>query len=390
MRKVLPLATAIVLFALTIAGTGVFLNKALSNKGDVALCFNVDERNFCPDIMEEILERNGSIPVFGSSELTTIVEVSFPYVLFQEGNSDFNMILIGRGYTQSLHQAINLGAMAEDIPNRKAVLILSPQWFSAEDGINSSAYASRFSERMYVHFLKNRNLSRQLRTTVGQRVESLLVEDPRQLEQVKRYNAAFLRHDLNPMNILGLTVYDAFMELKADFGFFWATRDRSVSYEEEMVYAENIDFEALGVEADRVGAAACTNNIFYIRNDYYETYLAEDAMEDRNTWGEQRLSPSMEYTDLTIFLETCKESGIEPLVINVPMKGSWYDWRGFPKEERESYYQNIRNICNNYGVELADFSDKEYEPYFLRDIMHLGWKGWVYVDEAVYKFYQGE
>lgn len=45
-------------------------------------------------------------------------------------------------------------------------------------------------------------------------------------------------------------------------------------------------------------------------------------------------------------------------------------------------------IINVYEVELADFSDKEYEEYFLRDIMHLGWKGWVYLDEAVYQFYK--
>jgi len=38
-------------------------------------------------------------------------------------------------------------------------------------------------------------------------------------------------------------------------------------------------------------------------------------------------------------------------------------------------------------VKTADFSDKEYEKYFLKDIMHMGWKGWVYFDEAVFNFY---
>lgn len=43
-----------------------------------------------------------------------------------------------------------------------------------------------------------------------------------------------------------------------------------------------------------------------------------------------------------------------------------------------------------YNVKLADFSQKEYEIYFLRDIMHLGWKGWVYLDRAVYEFYNNQ
>ncbi|PEC93295.1 hypothetical protein CON17_30125, partial [Bacillus thuringiensis] len=29
----------------------------------------------------------------------------------------------------------------------------------------------------------------------------------------------------------------------------------------------------------------------------------------------------------------------------------------------------------------------EYDKYFLKDTIHLGWKGWIYFDEAVQKFY---
>lgn len=87
-------------------------------------------------------------------------------------------------------------------------------------------------------------------------------------------------------------------------------------------------------------------------------------------------------------MDVCRETDITPLIVSIPVNGRWYDWTGFPKEDREGYYKNIREICQEYQVELADFSDKEYEPYFLKDIMHLGWKGWVYLDEAVYEFYK--
>ena len=30
---------------------------------------------------------------------------------------------------------------------------------------------------------------------------------------------------------------------------------------------------------------------------------------------------------------------------------------------------------------------KEYEPYFYYDVMHLGWKGWLYVDEQLTRHY---
>ena len=82
------------------------------------------------------------------------------------------------------------------------------------------------------------------------------------------------------------------------------------------------------------------------------------------------------------------ETGIEPLIVSIPVNGRWYDWTGFSREDREIYYENIRSICSEYQVEMADFSNKEYEEYFLKDIMHLGWKGWVYLDDKVYQFYK--
>ena len=97
---------------------------------------------------------------------------------------------------------------------------------------------------------------------------------------------------------------------------------------------------------------------------------------------------SQEYNDLKLFIKVCRETNIEPLIISVPVNGRWYDWTGFPKNDREQYYQNIRDICKENAVTLTDFSDREYEPYFLKDIMHMGWKGWVYLDDAIYQFYK--
>ena len=39
------------------------------------------------------------------------------------------------------------------------------------------------------------------------------------------------------------------------------------------------------------------------------------------------------------------------------------------------------------GYPVVDFSGHEYDKYFLKDTIHLGWKGWIYFDEAVQNFY---
>lgn len=386
MKKALPLLTAAVLFAGTVLGTRLFLDGSVRAMGETLVYINHDSRNFCFQAMEEILQE-GTIPVFGSSELSSSDGLAYPRALFHGGNSDFNMIMIGRGHTQSLHHAVNAGAMAELLPDQKAVLIVSPQWFT-EDSLTSSSYPSRFSERMFARFLRNGALSRELRSAVAQRAASLMEQDPQQLARLESYDGIVLQHSLNPVEQLGQAAYDHFMETKAEFTLCLEGREWETLFTGERVRAEELDFDALRAEAVRIGEASCTNNDFYINDDYYTSYIVEKLAAYKGAGAGESYASSPEYSDLKTFLKVCRETGVRPLVVSVPVNGWWYDYWGFPKEDREAYYQNIRDICGSYGVALADFSDREYEPYFLKDIMHLGWKGWVYVDEAVYEFYR--
>ncbi|XYJ24239.1 D-alanyl-lipoteichoic acid biosynthesis protein DltD [Bacillus velezensis] len=40
------------------------------------------------------------------------------------------------------------------------------------------------------------------------------------------------------------------------------------------------------------------------------------------------------------------------------------------------------------GFQVADLSGHEYDPYFMKDTIHIAWKGWVYVDKAMEQFYK--
>ena len=85
--------------------------------------------------------------------------------------------------------------------------------------------------------------------------------------------------------------------------------------------------------------------------------------------------------------EICRQKGIEPLFIHVPLHGGWSDYTGFTAERRQQYYENVRGIAMEYGVEMLDLTGYEYEEYFLCDVMHLGWKGWLEVDRALIDYY---
>lgn len=386
MKKPLSCMIAFVLFICLCFGVILGCQWIISDRAQMLTYYNMDTRNSCLWAMKEIFAEE-SIPVFGSSELSASDEIGFPPSLFHNGASDFNMVLIGRGSMESLHHAINLGAMADHIPKRKVVLILSPQWFRNADLV-SEAYASRFSERAYAQFLKNNSITKETKQRITERVKTLLVSDPEQLEQVEEYENIYLNSSLNPINRIKLLVYDSFMRVKQLATLVKESNDITF-HPQDPVKVEEIDFEKLMSLAENAGNEACTNNEFYIYDEYYDKYVKEALESSQNSALENSYLVSPQYEDFCLFLDICKETNIEPLIISIPVNGLWYDWIGFPKEDREGYYQKIRDICNKYDVKLADFSDKEYEAYFLKDIMHLGWKGWVYLDEAVYKFYQG-
>lgn len=42
------------------------------------------------------------------------------------------------------------------------------------------------------------------------------------------------------------------------------------------------------------------------------------------------------------------------------------------------------------GIQMLDLTGYEYEPYFMCDVMHLGWKGWLQVDRALIDYYYAD
>ncbi len=93
-----------------------------------------------------------------------------------------------------------------------------------------------------------------------------------------------------------------------------------------------------------------------------------------------------EYADLSCFLEVCREVGIEPLVVILPVHGAWYDREGVPAERAAGVLRARPRHRDTAGAAYADFSTCEYEKYFLCDTVHPGWRGWVRIEQAFYDF----
>lgn len=390
MKKVFLLLAALACAFMCIIGLNLHTKTLLDDNIEKATYYNdVFSRNCSDYVMDKVLDER-SIVVLGSSELSFSNSPAYPPALFNYGNSDFNMVLMGGAYFQCAPQAVNVGALSNNIKNNKIVLILSPQWFSY-NGLTSESFCSRFEETNFVEFLKNESISKETRIAVANRVNELLTSDPVTLTRVKKDEQLYLHGSLNPLTHLEMAAYNSFRAEKAEFETARALKSMDSQIKQGYyVKTEDINWSELMLKAADLGVESCTNNAFGVYDDYYTTYMADEIVSLKGSYSDASYVESPEYADFRLFLDVCKELNIEPLIVSVPVNGRWYDYTEFSKADRNTYYQKIRDICEEYNVQLADFSQKEYEIYFLRDIMHLGWKGWVYLDRAVYEFYNDQ
>ena len=77
---------------------------------------------------------------------------------------------------------------------------------------------------------------------------------------------------------------------------------------------------------------------------------------------------------------------MEPLVLIQPVKGALYDRTVYTRQVRAGYYDAIRSSCERAGVAVADFSDREYDPLFLREYSHPSALGAAWYSRAIYDF----
>ncbi len=388
MKKINAFLIACVLFVASVIGIVKYINfqfdNTLEQNGKALNYRALSLKADCPEVVARILDEN-TVLMLGSSELPCVFENSHPENITNSGNSDFNIMMMGKGSVQSLEHAINAGGLEPYIKNHKIVLNLSPQWFSIE-GVDSTAFQNVFSSQMLNKFINNDKISKQLKLKVLERCESLFSSYPEGKSLIALYKKQINGEHSNSINKISKELSDNFSALqgKMEIGNLKFSKNNK-----SFVKFSEIDFQALMADAEKQGEDACSNNNFYIYDDYFDRYIKENLIDLQNSQQDVSYSTSPEYGDLELFLDVCEELELDVMLINIPVNGYWYDYIGFSKEKREEYYQNIREIADSYrNVRLLDLSEHEYTPYFLKDIMHLGWKGWVYIDEGIYQFYK--
>ena len=391
----LPGLALLLTVCLVFLGTGAAIANTMPSWRDSVGNVNHIEKITGQTLVRQSAAQEDTLLIFGSSELRTTEIPTHPANFFAGKRAGFQVDLIGRGSCQSLIHALQIAASGDALQGKKVVLITSPQSYVTE-GIAPDLFMANFSSQQYLELLADDTLSDEVKTYLSGRVAELM-EEYKALPDASPVDPAVMalaEHTANPALISGiksavLAPYYGFSRWLYDLKDKVSVRDILAGGEDFPASPElpAIDWAAEEKAAVAQGKAMSGNNDFWMLDNYYTTYIGSRLERQRDRDKDLSYSQSKEYDDLRILFTVCREKGIQPLFIHVPLHGPWSDYSGFDADRRAEYYQNVRGIAAEYGVQTLDLTGHEYEEYFMCDTMHLGWKGWLAVDKALIDYY---
>jgi len=334
------------------------------------------------DIITENITPN-TLVLLGSSELTaTINENYHPKKIFNY--NDFNIMQIGTGYSQNIVQASTLGSIEGAIKNRKVAIVESVQWF-AKGGLQKDAFLNKASQEHIYNTMINNKISKETKEKLINRVIELTGDNKGQNDIYRKYKEYFIENKGSFIDGEMLKIENYIYSFKNKTQFY--SNKGKIDYPLSGQNTPNYDWDSLTNDFVEKIKKTTNNNEYAVDNKYYNTYLAKNYSSFRDSNKGTSYLESPEYIDYEIFLDVAKELGMEVEVIIFPVNGKWNDYTGVSKEMREQTYRNIEEIAKKYtNVKVLNYGNREYDDYFLFDVMHVGVKGWMQVEREIYEF----
>lgn len=391
-RKIICILSPIIVGIITVIFLNSFLDKntqAMLEKKDLQE-INIAYGSMYKDrgvIYNEYLMKNEYLSLQGSSEF--VVPVSqLPTKMFPAKGME-KVVTNGRAYFQTINHTELLGSENNENKDSKIALFLSLQWFCDEGGIEPKNFQANFAPVQFYKYLANPQISDKNKKTYATRVNDLL-EGNTQFAAEKIYSKLYISDGLGYKIVKGLlTPYficrEKMVELK-DKGLLYR-RLELLNDKKAGAELKEINWEEEEKKAEEEAKTKETNNDFFVDDNYYNKYLRDNLKAHKDSKKNINLMKSKEFEDYELYLDTCIDLGVKPYIILIPTNGRWYDHTGMTKETRDNFYDTAQKIAEEKGFEVLNLKDEEYTPYFMYDIMHLGWKGWIKVEEELYKHY---
>ena len=390
-RKIICILLPIIIGIMAVVFLNIFLDKRLQvllankdlNEINVAYGSMYKDRGVA---YNDYLMKNNYIALQGSSEFVIPISQS-PTKIFPAKGME-KVVTNGRAYFQTLNHAAILGSENTENKDKKITLLLSLQWFSDKDGVDPKNFQANFAPVEFYKFLSNSQITTENKKTYASRVANLLSGNS-QFAAEKLYAELYTHDDLQ-YKILN-TLFKPYFICRE---YMINLKDKGLLYrrlkllpQKKEVPLKEINWQEEYEKADEDAKNSVTNTDFVVADTYYNQYLKDKVNSYKNSKKDIDLMNSEEFADYELYLNTCVDLGIKPYIILIPTNGRWYDYTGMDKEKRDAFFNKAEQMAKEKGFEVLNLKDEEYTDYFMYDVMHLGWKGWLKVEEDIYKHY---
>ena len=387
MKKIQAFGIALVLALLTLALYLHIINQKLANYyhvSDNSIRYNFEFTKYKGrDILKDNID-DKTLVVLGSSELGKVSE--HPFHIKQLFNyDDFHIMAIGGGNFQNIIQASMLGSLGNDFPKQKFILSESFIWFD-QFGMNPKAFLSRVSNEHVYYTLINPKISKETKEKFMKRVLELSKDNKNVHEIFERYKRRLVDHKGTIVDDWLIKIDVEKFALNNKISFYFTGNVTPIPSSGPVT--PNYDWKELQNKYLNDAKVRTEGNDFGIEKRYYASEIQNRLEKLKNSAAKYKYDISTEYDDYALVLQMAKEMGLEVEVVNFPINGKWYDYIGIGPEQRAIYAKKITEITESFGYKIMDLTSKEYEPYYMYDTVHPGWKGWPEVAEEMLKFYQ--
>lgn len=387
MKKIQAFGIAFVLALLTLALYLHVINQKLANYyhvSDNSIRYNFEFTKYKGrDILKDNID-DKTLVVLGSSELGRVSE--HPFHIKQLFNyDDFHVMAIGGGNFQNIIQASMLGSLGNDFPKQKFILSESFIWFD-QYGMNPKAFLSRVSNEHVYYTLINPKISKETKEKFMKRVLELSKDNKNVHETFQRYKRRLVDHKGTFVDDWLIKMDVEKFALNNKISFYFTGNVTPIPSSGPVT--PNYDWKELQNKYLNDAKVRTEGNDFGIEKRYYASEIQNRFEKLKNSAAKYKYDISTEYDDYALVLQMAKEMGLEVEVVNFPINGKWYDYIGIGPEQRAIYSKKLTEITESFGYKIMDLTSKEYEPYYMYDTVHPGWKGWPEVAEEMLKFYQ--
>ncbi|MBS9337012.1 D-alanyl-lipoteichoic acid biosynthesis protein DltD [Fructobacillus parabroussonetiae] len=327
------------------------------------------------------------VPFFGSSELSRIDSLH-PSVLAEKYHRNYQPFMLGKAGSDSLVHFLNMQEMQGTLKTKKAVYVVSPQWFTKTG--SDAGFDLFYSPLQVVDWLLNLDQNKPRAT--DQFVASQVLQ-----RSVVKNNAYYNRlltkvekgEQLSETNLSTLRLKHRILSRQdALFSRF----EKTSNYQNRVLpaakslpttYSKNV-LDRIGYDEGKKGTS---NNPFHIKNSFYTTRVMAEKKALKGAQKDYDYTQSVEYAYFQSVLDNFAKNHTDVMFVITPVNQRWAKYTGLNNTMYQQSVQKIKYQLQSQGFNnIADLSQDGGEDYFMQDTIHVGWRGWLALDQYLNPF----